>query len=218
MDKRYIVYGAKGSGSVAVEAALTLIGRPYDVVETASWYEGEQKARIEKVNPLGQVPALVLPTGDLMTESAAILIWLAEQHPEARLAPAAGDPARPGLLRWMAYVSSAIYSLYWLRDDPSRLVKDPAAMAQVEANAAERIAGCWRMMDGQLTHGRHILGEELTVLDLYVAVVSRWTPGRERFCREAPGMAEAVRRVDQDPRLVALWAERFPFKASSPAC
>lgn len=51
------------------------------------------------------------------------------------------------------------------------------------------------------------------MLDLYVAVMSRWTPTRERFYREAPRMAEAVKRVDADPRLAAFWAARFPFVA-----
>jgi GST-like protein len=76
---------------------------------------------------------------------------------------------------------------------------------------AERIADCWRMMDEQVTPGRYILGDELSVLDIYVAVVSRWTPRRRRFYEVAPKMGEVVRRVDAEPRLRELWAERFPF-------
>ena len=66
---------------------------------------------VSPVNPLRQVPALVFPGGEVMTESAAILIWLADRYPEARLAPAALDRKRAAFLRWMAYVSSAIYAL-----------------------------------------------------------------------------------------------------------
>ena len=58
---------------------------------------------------------------------------------------------------------------------------------------------------------RYILGDDLTVLDLYVTVASRWTPGRKRFDQEAPNLADVVRRVDQDTRLVDFWAERFPL-------
>jgi GST-like protein len=65
-------------------------------------------------------------------------------------------------------------------------------------------------MDGQLSPGDYLLGDELTVLDLYVAVVSRFGPWRERFYEVAPRMTPAVRRVDEDPRLIALWRERFP--------
>jgi len=200
VDKPFVVYGAKGSGSVPVEAAT---------------WEGEAaRAKVEKINPMRQVPALVLPTGEVMTESAAILMWLAERYPQARLAPAPDDPARASYLRWMVYVPAAIYSLYWVRDDPMRLAADDAGAELVKVRTAERIAECWRVMDAQISPGRFLLGDELGVLDLYVAVVSRWGPRRKRFYQEAPHMAEVVRRVDTDPRLVDFWARRFPFEGA----
>ncbi|HQN52298.1 MAG TPA: glutathione S-transferase N-terminal domain-containing protein, partial [Phenylobacterium sp.] len=112
------LYGAPGSGAVAVEAALTLIGQPYSLIDAVTWDEDDRTSgdRVLAANPLRQVPALVLPTGEVLTESAAILIWLAEQYPDARLAPAPGDPRRGQFLRWMSFVSAAIYSLYWVKD------------------------------------------------------------------------------------------------------
>ena len=67
--------------------------------------------------------------------------------------------------------------------------------------------------DGRAAAGRPpwLLGDRISMLDLYVAVVSRWTPGRARFYREAPRMAEVVRRVDAEPRLAEFWAARYPF-------
>ncbi len=209
------VYGALGSGSVPVEAALTLIGRDYVVVEGATWeHDAAILERVRRVNPLVQIPALVLPGGEILTESGAILTWLADSHPDARLGPAVGDPLRGQFLRWMTYIPAAIYSMFWVRDEPARLAgPDLDAQARVKAATAERIADCWAMMDRQLTPaGDFLLGDDLSVLDLYVAVVSRWGPGRNRFYREAPGMAAVVRRVDADPRLQAFWAERFPFE------
>jgi len=207
MSADYVLYGAPGTGSVAVEAALTLIGVPFrdedipesDLAGTAS-------------TPMAQVPALRLPDGQLMSESAAILIWLAEAHPDAKLAPHAGDSRRAEFLRWMAFVSAAIYALYWVRDDPSRVIEDPAAQAIVKARLAERIAACWTVMEAGIEPGPYLLGCSLTVLDLYVTVVSRWTPRRRRrFYEIAPRMGEVVRRVDADPRLAEVWARRFPF-------
>lgn len=214
MNQSLTVYGALGSGSVPVEAALTLIGLPYEVVEAATWdFDPEVLATVEKVNPLKQVPALVLPSGEILTESGAILTWLADSWPEARLGPAVGDPRRAQFLRWMTYIPAAIYSMFWVRDEPSRLGgPDPAQGERIKQATAERIADCWRMMDQQITPaGDFLLGDALSVLDLYVAVVSRWGPGRNRFYREAPGMAPVVRRVDADPRLAEFWTRRFPF-------
>jgi GST-like protein len=211
MDGSYIVYGSPGSGSVPVEAALTLIGAPYEVIDETVLRDVARNPEVLKVNPLGQVPVLVLPGGEVMTESAAILIWLADRHPASGLAPRPADPRRPAFLRWMAFVSSAIYGLAWVRDDPLRLVSRDDQVAVVMDRITERRADCWRSMDAQIRPGRFLLGDELGVLDLYVATVSRWSPRRTRFYREAPGMAAVVRRVDADPRLAELWDARFPF-------
>jgi GST-like protein len=67
-------------------------------------------------------------------------------------------------------------------------------------------------MDAQLDPGRYLLGEQMTMLDLYVTVVSRFGPWRQRFYAAAPKMSAVVRRVDAEPRLAALWAKRFPFE------
>jgi GST-like protein len=204
------LYGAAASGSVAVEATLTLLGLPYQLIEGATWAEAAARDRVAPANAMRQIPTLVLPGGEVMTESAAILIYLADRHPEARLAPAADDPLRRQFLRWMLYVSSAIYSLHWIKPDVKRIGAPDGARDAVVDAIHERIAFCWAHMDSQLTPGRYLLGDELTVLDVYVAVISRFGPWRERFYEAAPRMAEVIRRVDAEPRLAALWGERFP--------
>jgi len=211
MTNSYTVYGAAGSGSVPVEAALTLIGVPYDVVGDGAMRPVANNPAANAINPLHQVPVLRLPDGEVMTESAAILIYLADRHPEAGLAPSPGGFKRAAFLRWMTYVSTAIYSLAWIRADPMRLVADATQASVIQDRIANRRAECWRHMDGQVKSGTFLLGDELTVLDLYVATVSRWSPRRNRFYREAPGLGAVARRVDADPRLAALWAARFPF-------
>jgi GST-like protein len=214
MASTYVLYGAQASGAVAVEAALTLIGAPYELIDAETFDPARRESgdRVLVANPMRQVPALVPPSGEVLTESAAILIWLAEQHPQARLAPVAGDPARGQFLRWMSFVSAAIYSLYWVKDDPSRLAPEPAAQDALVERTLDRITECWGMMERQTSPGRYILGDELSVLDLYVTVVSRFRPRRRRFYAVAPRLGEVVRRVDADPRLQALWAARYDFR------
>src|SRR5690349_15268784 len=206
------VFGAVGSGSIPVEAALTLLGIPYEVIEAVTWQDEAARKRVEAVNPMRQVPALVFPSGEIMTESAAILIHLADQHPEARLAPSIGDPKRPQYLRWMAYVSSSIYSLFWIKGDPMRIAASKKDTQHVIDRVHDRIAECWWRMDEQINPGRYILGDDLSVLDLYVTVVSRFGPWRTRFYKTAPKLGAIVRRVDTDPRLKSFWAMRYPFE------
>ena len=214
MSDEFIVYGARGSGSVAVEAALTLIGAPYRVIEAAPWGDAAQQALIAAKNPLGQTPAMELPSGELMTESAAMLVWLADAYPQAGLAPAVDAPERPAFLRWMSFVSAAIYALYAVRDDPSRWVADKVAQDHLARRCLARIATCWRIMEAGVAPSPHILGPSLSVLDLYAAVVSRWAPGRTVIAADCPRLAQALALVDGDPRLAGLWAERFPGRAA----
>jgi len=211
-EDRYTLYGAPGSGATPIHAALTLIGAQVEAIDVAPWEGEAERERVAGVNPMRQVPALVLPSGEVMTESAAILIWLGDRYPEAQLCPAPDDPLRARYLRWMVYLPAAIYSMFWVRDEPSRLVPDPAAQPAMLERTAERIAHCWQLMDSQIDEpAPYLLGEKISMLDLYVTVVSRWTPRRRRFYRVAPRMAQVVRRVDADPRLADFWAARFPF-------
>lgn len=207
----WTLFGSVASGSTAVEAALTLLGIEVDLIEGATWEAEAARVRVGAANPMRQIPTLVDDAGRVMTESAAILIHLADTHPQARLAPAVDDPRRAEFLRWMVFVSSAIYSLHWIKPDVTRVGARPDQRDQVVDAVHDRIAFCWGVMDAQMMPGRYLLGDELSVLDLYVTVVSRFGPWRERFYEVAPTMSPIVRRVDADPRLQEFWAARFPL-------
>ena len=108
MNKPYVVYGQKGTGSVSVEATLLLLGEPYDLLQpapTENPQAGELDAEaMARVNPMQQVPALVLPNGELMTESAAILIHsptAIRQHTcRRRRTTRSGRPSCAGWSMW----------------------------------------------------------------------------------------------------------------------
>jgi GST-like protein len=209
-DQELVLYGAAASGSVAVEATLTLLNIPFKLIEGATWASEAARKHVGKQNAMRQIPTLVLPDGEILTESAGILLYLADAHPESRLSPGVNEPARRQFLRWLFFVSSAIYSLHWIKPDVGRIGAPQSARDDVVRAVHDRIAFCWRAMDAQLSPSAYLLGDDLTVLDLYVAVISRFGPWRERFYAEAPRMAPAIRRVDSDPRLQALWVSRFP--------
>ncbi|MBN9552122.1 MAG: glutathione S-transferase family protein, partial [Alphaproteobacteria bacterium] len=103
----YKLYTRPGSGGFVVEAALAMAGVPFEQIDVPK-QETPDPAFLA-ISPLCQVPALTLPDGHSLTESAAICILLAERHPEAGLAPEAGSPGRADFLRWMAFMSSVLY-------------------------------------------------------------------------------------------------------------
>jgi GST-like protein len=211
MSDAYRVYGTAGSGSVAVEAALTLLKLPYTTVEAAPWGGPEDRAILEAESPLQQVPVVILPSGEKMTESAALLIHLGDLDPAAGLAPPPGDPRRPAYLRWMVFIPANIYAMYTLKDDPSRWLHDTAAGEELRDRAIDHIKTCWQVMEAAVEPAPWILGERMSLLDVYVTLVSRWTPRRRWFETACPKLYQVVRRVDELPELADFWKQRFPF-------
>lgn len=204
----FTVYGAADSGSVVVEAALTWMGLPYAVVEAAPWGPPEQRAILETVSPLGQVPVLELPDGQRLTESVAILLWLADAKEGRPFAPGPGHPDRAAFLRWLIFIPANIYAMYTIKDNVAEWVTDGAAQTELTTKTIDRVAAMWRVMEGEVDPAPFIFGEDPTFLDLFVAVASRWTPRRNAFYAACPKLGSMVRRLDADPRLTTLWTER----------
>lgn len=210
MSETFTVYGSPGYGSTIVEGALELLGLPWTSVEAGPNGTAKEQARLQAVNPLKQTPVLVTPDGRTLTESSAILIWLGDLHPEAGLAPAAGAPERADYLRWMAYIPAQIYPMYLLKDHPERWVSGDAG-DELKARAVGQIRTAWAAMEGQVEPAPFILGGRMSLLDLYVTIVSRWTPRRVWFAEFCPKLNAVVERIDALPELRDFWARRFPF-------
>src|ERR1700704_2047425 len=103
----YTLYGRQGSGSFAVQVALEEIGTAYQRIWVGA--EAADVARLRAINPTGRVPALVLPDGTVMFESAAMLIHLALRHPQSALAPQPGTSRHAAFLQWMVFLSANVY-------------------------------------------------------------------------------------------------------------
>jgi glutathione S-transferase len=115
----YKLYGTKGTGTSAIKAALAEAGVPFEEVEVATREKQHLTAGYQKINPRQQVPALMLPDGSIMTETAAMLLHIADAHPAARLAPPPGTPARAQHDRWLVFL--AVNEPYFFGDDPTML-------------------------------------------------------------------------------------------------
>ena len=104
----YKLYNRIGSGGFVVEAALALADIPHELVTLNSVTSTPLPASFRDINPWGQVPTLLTPDGDTLTESAAILIHLAACHPGKGLGPPPGSPEHGQFLRWLVFMSSNI--------------------------------------------------------------------------------------------------------------
>ena len=144
-------------------------------------------------------------------ESAAILIWLGDRYPEAGLAPAIDAPERAEYLRWMLFLSASIYSTFSISDGPERFHPDPATHPTLLDGANQRRADMWVLMNDAFdgAPGPFLLGETMSLLDVYVAMMSRWDPGRADFVDQCPALLPAVEATEADPVVAAVWARNF---------
>src|SRR5512144_2133405 len=135
----YTLYGKKGSGSASTEIALGLVEAPFRVVETASWEPNAAFDELLKVNPLGQIPTLVLPDGGVLSESAAILIHLGSAHPSSALLPQT-DAARAQTIRGLVFIAANCYSAISIIDYPERWCTDAdeATLERIRAGTRAR--------------------------------------------------------------------------------
>lgn len=205
MTKVYTLYGRPGSGSGVCEAVLALSGLPYEIIDLERWDQGAAPAELLAFNPLGQIPTLVLPDGSIMTESAAITLYLADLAPQANLAPSLTDPLRARYLRWMIYLAANSYMTILRIYYPERYSTHDDGGAGVKAVASERNAFEWSVFADALGEGPYILGNQMSAVDLYVALLVSWEEDMDAFFLRHPNIKRLYNNVAQHPIIVPIW-------------
>ncbi len=204
----YTLLSRIGWGSTIVEAALELSGQPYKLDPVESMEGEPDRDRLLAINPLGQLPTLLLPDGSVMTESAAIILHLSELAPQAGLAPAPGSANRAAFLRWLVFLVAAIYPTFVYGDVPARYLPDEAGQKAFRTSTDDQRKALWLQVEG--TAGSPwFLGPEFSALDIYLWAMSHWRPGRAWFVEHCPRIVAIANAVDADPRLAAVKARNW---------
>ena len=206
----YTLYGSQGSGAAAAEAALVLAGIPYRHVEAASWEPGPGLTELMRVNPLAQIPTLVLPDGTVMTESAAILIHLGLAHPESGLLPADAS-RRAHVIRGLVYVAANCYAAIGVIDFPERYCKDAdeAMRKRIKAGTTERLHYLWEVFADTFPATPWLTGDKLGALDVLATVVSKWSGSRKHLASARPQLSAVFAKIENDPRLAPIFARHW---------
>lgn len=203
---KFTLYALEGWGSTIVEAALAAAGLDY-AIETVD-PRGKGQDRLLKLNPLGQLPTLVLPDGRVMTESAAIILHIADLKPEAGLVPPPGHPTRPDFLRWLVFLVAAIYPTFAVGDVPQRWIAGEANQAALTRGAIEQRCRMWLMVEGA-AGGPWFLGERFSAIDLYLGAMTHWRPRREWFEANCPKLHAIALKADTHPALAKVLKRNF---------
>jgi GST-like protein len=205
---KYVLIGSQGCGSVVVELALLKAGAEFDLEEIPYLEPGPDRDRLLELNPLGQVPTLIMPDGDVMTESAAIILHLADAFPDSQLTPATSDRHRPAFLRWLVYIVSEIYPASTFSDHPARWQLPSDIQNRYRQTVDEYRMDLWRHVE-DVADTPCFLGNYFSAIDLYIAVMRHWRPGRKAFAEAFPKLTEIGENVANDPLFSKVLKRNF---------
>ncbi len=206
----YTLYYAPGTASMVVHQALLEIGAPYTLQLVDFKQDAQHAPDYLALNPSGKVPVLVID-GQPRSESVALLLMLAERHPEAGLIPPAGDPAREAWQQWAVYLSNSLMSAYRLWFYPQEL-GDAEHPPIVHAALQRQIEGVWTLLDTHLAQGGpYLLGASCSGVDLLLTMLMRWSRNMPRPATEWP----ALRRLADLVRARPSWQKLCELEALS---
>lgn len=204
----FTLYGSRGSGSAAIEMALRRCGLDYSVIRASTWEADSARDELRKVNPLSQIPTLVLEDGSVLTESAAILVHLGLEHAASGLLPNAAA-ARAQCLRGLIYVAANCYSAISIGDYPERwtTATTQPAREQVRLAARQQLHRSWDVFADTFNGRPHLSGDTPGALDYLAVVVSRWSGTRAHLAAARPDFSALLMRIEADPLVAAVLAE-----------
>jgi GST-like protein len=206
----YTLYGARGSGSASIEVALERCGIEYKLVRAATWEPDSNLTELKRVNPLQQIPTLVLPNGTVMSESAAILIYLGQTHADAGLLPKQpSDLAR--VLRGLVFIPANCYAAVSISDYPERWTTDQseAATKHVRTGARAQLHRFWEIFADTFPATPYLNGTEPGALDYLAAVVSKWSGTRAHLKAQRPAFLETLQRIESHPQVAPAFARHW---------
>jgi len=163
------LYTMPGACSLAANIVLREAGIPFDLVKVSHHtHKTADGVDLNEINSKGYVPALVLDNGELLTENAALLPYIADLEPSAQLAPPNGTLERYRLVEWLAFINSELHKSF----SPLFAPNAPEDMKKyARGNLAKRLA--W--VSERLGSNSYLLGERFTVADSYLFVVLSWS-------------------------------------------
>lgn len=206
----HILFGSQGSGSAAVEIALNMCGLTYRTVRASTWEPDSAIAELAAVNPLGQIPTLVLPDGSVMTESVAILIHLGLTHPHSGLLPA-NPSARAQVLRGMVFIAANCYAAISINDYPERwtTATTTAAQEKVRQGARAQLHKHWEICADSFAATPFLSGPAPGALDILAAVVSKWAGTRAYLQQHRPAFADVLNRIEAGTHVAPVFQQHW---------
>jgi len=191
------LYYAPGTCALSPHIVLSELGLPHQLVKVSNKTKKmEDGGDYLQVNPKGYVPTLELDDGQRLTEGPAIVQYLADKVPAAKLAPANGTIERYRLQEWLNFITSELHKQF------SPLF-NPATPDAVKEQQRTKIAGRFDWLNRQLEGRNFLMGDQFTVADAYLFSVARWSGASGVDLGKWPALARYIERVGTRPQVQA---------------
>ncbi len=189
------LYYSPGACSLADHIVLEWIGKPYEAVKLGR--EDRKKPEFLAINPAGAVPALE-HDGWVLTQNAAILNYLADLHPEAKLGGDGSAKQRAEVNKWLAFANSDVHPAFHPIFGSTAYLEDAAAIDKTKDAARAKVRGLFERADAHL-QGREWLAESRSIADPYLYVTYRWARGTGVDLSGLNNLGTFVSRIESDP-------------------
>ena len=195
----YTLHWETMAGSIVAQAMLEEAGASYQLNHVDMAGDAHKRTDYLRINPIGRVPALTLPSKETIGETAAIVIALGEQFPDASLTPQPGDADRETFLFWLNVMATAGYMTVARHGHPERYAFDENAISEVEQQAAKDLETFFDTMEAAITGNDTFLASGFSALDLYLAMLTEWSADRARLFENRPAMRAVCLSVGTRP-------------------
>ncbi|WP_210484769.1 glutathione S-transferase family protein [Microvirga antarctica] len=192
------LYYYPGNASLVPHMMLREIGTPFELRLVDRAQNAQSSPDYLKLNPSGRIPVLV-DDGQVLYETAAIAMHLADRFPQAELAPAIGTPERSEFYKWMIHLSNTPQAEFRAWFYPHQHVADEAATESVKTAAGQRLNRMFDVISRELGDKPWLLGERFSAADLLLFTLMRWGRGMPRPPRTLPNLAALAARVAARP-------------------
>jgi glutathione S-transferase len=197
------LYYSPGACSTASYLALEEAGAEYTAERVNFAANQQQSPEYKAINPKGRVPAMVTDRG-VLTETPAILAYIAQSYPDAKLAPT--DPFAFGQMQaFNSYLCSTVHVAHAHKGRGTRWADDPAAIAEMKRKVPESVGACFDLIEKGL-NGPWAMGDSFTVSDPYLFTLSGWMEGDSLDLSRYPKVMDHRRRMLERPAVGKVMA------------
>jgi glutathione S-transferase len=201
------LYYAPGTCALASHISLEEAGARYDAVRL-DFGSGEQRQPAYlAINPKGRVPALVTDRG-ILTETPAILVFIAQSFPAARLAPLDDPFALAKVQAFNSYMCSTVHVAHAHGRRGSRWADDDAAIEAMKKKVPQTMAECFDMIEREMFEGPWVMGESYTVCDPYLFTIAGWLKGDGVDIARFPKVHDHYKRMQDRPAVQRALAQQ----------